>query len=190
MRIVDNGDGSYSWAIAGASGGALSVAGHTAVISASVTRPADTTQYAAGDALTNSTSAPVPLTFNACARANGGSGVMVRVVVIDSANQATAASLELWLFDTIPHADNDNAAFTPTDAECATCLAVIPLNASYVGTATSGADGNRVYVMNGLNIPFKCGAASDDLFGLLVVRNTYTPVSGEVFTVRLGILQD
>jgi hypothetical protein len=165
------------------------VGGKVALISASITRPSDTTAYAAGDAATNSTTAPVVSTFTGAARVAAGSGTIVAATLIDSANQATKGNFELWLFDTTATPDNDNAVFTPTDAECLTLVGVIPFGAAIVGDATSGAGGNAVYPVQGLGMPFKLPSGSD-LFGLLVVRNAYTPVSAEVFTMRLHILQD
>ena len=111
--------------------------------------------------------------------------------MVDSANQATKGSFELWLFDTTFTPDNDNTPFTPTDAEEATLVAVVPLTLSYVGDATAGAGGNAVYVGTiDRPLPFVTGASSRNLFGALVVRNVYTPVSAEVFTVRLFIEQN
>ena len=46
--------------------------------SVSFTRPADTTAYAANDAIADSTSAPTLLSFADCANANGGQGYIVK----------------------------------------------------------------------------------------------------------------
>jgi hypothetical protein len=159
-------------------------------ILATFTRPNNTDAYAAGDAVTDSTSAPTVMTFSGCASANGGSGYILGALMVDSANQSTKGIFELWLFDTTVTPDNDNAVFTPTDAECATLVAVIPLVANYVGDAQAGASGNAVYASPEMIRPFTCGVSSDDLFGLLVVRNAYTPVAQEAFTVRLRVVQN
>lgn len=157
---------------------------------ATYTRPANTTAYASGDVVNNSTSAPTILTFDAVARANGGTGRVVGANLIDGSNQATKGIFELWLFDTTITMDNDNAVFTPTDAELQTLIGVIPFTIPYVGDATSGAGGNAVYVANGFSLPFKCGGGVDDIFGVLVVRNAYTPTSAGTFAVRLLIEQN
>ena len=169
------------------------VGGKTAVVSGSITRPADTTAYAAGDAVTDSTSSPTTLTFSNAARVNQGSGVIVGATLVDSANQTTKGDFDLLIFDTTYTPDNDNAVFTPTDAELETCIGVIRFaSGSFViGDATSGAGGNAFCsgtITN--NIAFKCGSGSASLFGALVARSAYTPVSGEKFTIRLRILQD
>lgn len=171
------------------------------IVQASVTRPANTTAYAAGDALTNSTSAPVVLTFENMARFPGGGGIVRVAHLLDSAAQATKISAELWLFAgaAAPTPDNDNVPFTPTDAELANLIGVIVFDGLtagwvFVGDVTAGAGGNAVIIgrigpsgAGGhlLDLPYVCGPATTSLWGLLVVRNAYTPVSGEVFTVSL-----
>lgn len=172
------------------------VGGRSRTINGSVTRPADTNVYAVGDAITDSTSAPTVLTFSGCARINQGSGTILGATLIDSANQTTKGDFDLFLFDTTYTVDNDNAAFTPTDAEMETAVGVISFLGGFAkaGDATSGAGGNLIYAgqLGAYNDPivFQCGAASTSLFGALVARNAYTPVSGEKFTIRLRIAQD
>lgn len=165
------------------------VGGHTAKPSATVTRPADTTAYVAGDVVNAATGAVI--TFSGCARANGLGGVIQHAKLVDSANQATKGSFELWLFDTTFTPDNDNAVFTPTDAEMATVVCVINLSSStFVGDATAGDGGNVLHQSDVLNRAFTCETADTALYGALVVRNAYTPVSGETFAIQLEILQD
>lgn len=163
------------------------------IATASVTRPNDTTAYAAGDAVTDSTSAPTVMTFSSAARINAGTGTIIGAVLIDSANQSTKGDFDLFIFDTTYTPDNDNAAFTPTDAELQTCLAVISFTGTTAktGDATSGAGGNCIYPSAVVNpIEFQTLSGSQNLYGALVARNAYTPVANEVFTVRLRILQD
>lgn len=164
------------------------VGGYTVKKTGSFTRPADTTAYAAGDHASDSTSAPTVNTISNCARNQGGSGVILNAMLIDSEAPSTAGEFEVWIFDTTWTPDNDNAAFTPTDAECLNLVAIVPFPSynSYVGTAS----GNRVYQGDAVNRGFKCGATSHSLFWALVVRSAYTPVSGETFSLRLTISQD
>lgn len=168
----------------------LKTSGHYTKITASKTRPSDTTAYASGDVINESTTAGTVWTFDNCARENGGGGVISRVLVGDSANQSTKAVLELWLFTATLTADFDNAAFTPTDAEMLTLVGVVQLPNVFVGDATSGAGGNCVYSSGQIHLPFECAAASETLYGVLVPRNAYTPVSAEVFDITLVISQD
>ena len=57
-----------------------------------------------------------------------------------------------------------------------------------VGDATSGANGNCICIADNLSIPIKTLSGANTLYGVLVARNAYTPVSGESFTVRLCVL--
>lgn len=156
-------------------------------ISANFTRPSDTTTYAAGDVVCNSTSAPVIMTFRGAAKE--GVGSIQQAICIDSANVTTKPDLELWLFGTAPTMDNDNAVFTPTDAELRALLGVIPFpTASFkVGDATSGAGGNSICDVQTLNIQINTSYVSNDIYGVLVVRNAYVPVSDERFDFILKI---
>src|SRR3990167_2779775 len=153
-------------------------------ISATFTRPSNTTTYTANDAVNNSTSAPVIMTFSNCAAGKGGGGIIKDVRMVDSANQSTVGIFELWLFTATITMDNDNAAFTPTDAEVATAR-VIPLNISYAGDDTAGAGGNRLYQTDAADRHFVCASTVADLYGTLKVKNAYPPVDAEIFTVYL-----
>src|SRR5262249_14222387 len=121
---------------------------------------------------------------------NDGSGVILAAVMIDSGNQSLKGQFELWLFSASTTPDNDNAAFTPSDADTEALIGVIPFNVWYVGDATSGAGGNAVAPVLGLAIPFKCASGTNDIFGQVVVRNAYVPLNAEKFTFRLIVAQD
>jgi len=160
-------------------------------VDASFTRPADTTAYAVGDVMANSTSSPVVITFAGCARVDGGSGIISQVQMVDSSNTSTAGDFQLWLFDTSPTIDNDNATWTPTDAALGDLIGIVALGSSpIIGNLTSGAGGNAVYQARDLNLPFTCGAGVDDIYGVMVAQNAYVPISAEVFDYRLRIYTD
>lgn len=164
--------------------------GITVIRSVSKTRPADTTAYAAGDVINESTSAGTVWTFADAARMLGGSGIINKVEIVDYAYVATTLQCELWLFNTTVGADFDNAVFTPTDAELLTRVAVIPISTAYVGDATAGTGGNVSLTSGVVNQSFKCAIADDSLYGVLVARNAYVPISGEIFNIQLFIYQD
>lgn len=160
-------------------------------VSDSITRPANTTAYAAGDVVDASTAAG--LTFTAPARGETLGGYIVDALLVSSANKSTKGDFELWLFDTVPGSfDADNAVFTPTDAEMLTVIGIIQFTQSFVGDATADAAGNSVHQAKRTFLPLRFDTVTDDddLYGVLVVRNAYTPVSAEVFTIRLKIDRD
>lgn len=142
----------------------------------SVTRPANTTQYTAGDVMGGL------FTFSVAA----GSSAFVRgAVFIDSAAEATKPEFDLFLFSAEPTVAADNAAFAPTDAEMLKCVEALVFLASNFKTA--GANG--VITRTGLDIPYT-HVTDRNLYGVMVARNTYTPVSSEVFTLTLGTVSD
>ncbi len=158
-------------------------------LEASYTRPANTTTYAAGDVLAESTSAATILTFANAARAVGGGGVIQNAVMVDSAAETLKPSIELYLFDTAPAMENDNEAWAPTDAEMEKCLGVIVFDGTATGKFKAGS-GNGVVAADALSLSYQCAAASTSLFGIAVVRNAYVPVSAEKFTFRLAAIRD
>jgi hypothetical protein len=161
--------------------------------STNFTRPNDTTPYAIGDVVCNSTSAPAILQFaQPCV---DRSSTLMTATITSSACQATKPYLRLWLFDTTVVMDNDNATFTPTDTEIATLQQVIafPDTSWLGGDLTVGAGGNAMCNAQNLWLPIQtalsaAGVADNTLYGVLVAGNAYTPVANEVFTIKLGFV--
>lgn len=162
------------------------------VTSASYTRPADTAAYTANDAISNSTTTPSVLTFSNAAGKEGRGGVLEAVRIKTSAYTASgtpgALAGELWLFHTAPTALEDNAAVDLSDAEVGNAIGWVAFDFDTdgaPGTATAGAGGNMLAYVDTIELPYKCAAGSVDLYGVLIARNDYVPVSAEVFTIDL-----
>lgn len=158
----------------------------TVNVEASYTRPADTTTYTAGDVVCNSTSSPVVLTFAGMARGNGLGGIIQNARIIFDQAPTLKLDSELYLFDTSPTIQNDNAAWAPSTSDLGKCIAMIPFAA---GSFRTGGANGLIDVQN-LSIAFQCAAASSSLFGILVARNAYVPASAAVLKVRLTVIQD
>jgi hypothetical protein len=148
-------------------------------VSASYTRPNDTTAYTAGDALSDSTTAPTVLTFSSVVNQVGGAFCITDIIMDSSANPGTLIQPQLWLFDTAPTPTNDNAALSLTDAEALTAILVKSLGSSY--TATN----NSKFLETNFSTRGKCTSASTSLYGLIKVLNAYTPVANETITVKV-----
>ena len=168
-----------------AAGKRIPIIGRNAFVTVStdVTRPADTTAYAANDAMSDSTSAPTSggFTFTSAARVSGGSGIITDAIIATSNDAATLLQGEIWLFDAAVTNVNDNAAFVVSDAEIKTYVGKIPFNLEDAGN-------NGAYFASNLAFGFTC-VGSANLRYLIKVKNAYTPASAEVLTVRLKILQ-
>jgi hypothetical protein len=142
---------------------------------ASFARPANTTTYTAGDVVCNAATLIFPN-----GPASTGS-VLQHAVITTSANVATKPDLELWLFSATVAAVADNAAFAPTDAEMLTLVAVVefPTADFKVGLSGAGTSGNAVC---------EASAQNSELYGQIVVRNAYEPISAEAFKVVLHLV--
>ncbi len=164
----------------------------TAFYRDAITRPGDTTQYTAGDVISEVTTND-HLNFGSASDDNSkdtgrpGIGTLTinAATIWSSANQSTKPNFELWLFHTDIANVADNSAFAPTDAEMLTKIGVIEFSTGYwkVGTATSGAGGNAMCEIRNIDLPVRCRGGR--IYGQLVDRSGYTPVASETFTVEL-----
>lgn len=168
-------------------------------ISASLIRPSNTTQYTAGDVIAEVTTNN-HFTFGSVSTLDGGSkkvsrepGGMVEIVgarLVSSANQSTKLDAELWLFRADPAEVGDNAALALSDSEMDNHVGTIDFPIAYwkVGNAASGASGNAV--CQPPMLPLLCRTSDQGLlYGVLVARNGYTPVSGETFSIVIQAIQ-
>ena len=156
--------------------------GFQSTTSATFTRPADTNVYAAGDAVSNSTSAPTILSFAGAARATGGSGLILSARHIK--NNTTAANYRLWLYRETAAAVNDNAAFALLWANRATRIGFIDFSHT---TGAAGSDSSSS-IVTFANLPFL--ATGTALFGQMTTTSVYTPSSAEQHFVELSIAQN
>lgn len=156
--------------------------------SANFTRPADTTAYASGDLVANSTTAGSvsPMQFTV-ARVAGGSFMLRRVKITKSTTSVTNASFRLHLFLASPATitNGDNGAFSVSGvAAGALGRFDVTIDQAY----TDGAAGWGVPVTGfDMSIDLSSGLI---IYGLLEARAAYTPGSAEVFTVTLDDLQN
>lgn len=173
------------WEALQVSGGKLWVAplGFPVSVQTDVTRPADTTAYAANDAMSDSTSAPTSggFTLSSICRKSGGSVLITDIIVTTNNDPATTLQGEIFLFNTSVTNINDNAAFAVSDSEIKTCVAKIPF-------ALEDAGNNGFFHAQNLNI-LATASGSANLRFLLRVKNAYTPASGEVVTVIVKGIQ-
>jgi hypothetical protein len=155
---------------------------------ASITRPANTTNYTAGDVVSDVT-ANNHFVFEKSAD-RVVSGYISGAIIISSVAASTELDGELWLFREDVAKVADNAAFAPTDAELLTLLGVIDFpTASWKAAGAAGAICDvdfepKAYRVNALSTD---GAVKSPIYGQLVARNAYVPTSGEVFTIILKI---
>lgn len=148
------------------------------------TRPADTTQYAAGDLIANSATAAsvVPLSWGL----NGGGrwGTIRAARLYKSNKTVTAASFRLHLFTASPGVptNGDNGAIVVASAADYIGSIAADMSSSGFAGGTTGAFQRATAAIN-----FCVPSLTGKLFGLIEAVGTYTPASAETFTATLEI---
>lgn len=152
------------------------------IATASFTRPADTTAYASGDLVANSTTAGsvVPLTFTIRPEARGS--MIRRVRIKKSGTSVSSASFRVHFYETgtITCANGDNGAWSTNSM------------ATYVGAMDVTVDRAFTDGAFGLGAPITGSEINYDIgtiWALIEARGAYTPASGEVFTVEIEVIR-
>lgn len=151
---------------------------HLRKVSTSFTRPNDATPYSIGDAVTNSTSAPVVFTLDLSDMLNLGGGLEIRkIAIVSSVKGAVLPIFNIFLSPQTYAISNDNAALDITDAaqENGGTWALCDLQNSTVSNA-------RV-AYAGVPLPLVLEGTSQKLYGVLQAANAYTPAANEKFTI-------
>lgn len=149
------------------------IGGNSTVIDLTVASAA--AAYVSGDLI------GAELTIAGAARINGGTGKITGITLSDYALQSVQG--ELWITDTAVAEPADNAAWTISDAESATVVAVIPF-ALYYASAL-----NSVAPVGNLSIPFKCTAGVTALYCCFVTRGAPTYIANGLH-LKIFIDQD
>lgn len=151
-------------------------------VSGSITRPANVTAYTAGDVVSDATG-DAHFTFDAPVLGEEFSGIIRSARCNSDDAVAPPPDLELFLFHTDVVAVADNAAVAFTDAEMLTLIGIIDFPTGNFKVGKAGAGGAQACYAHNLGIHFK--SLTSKIYGQLVIRNAYVPVSGEVITVEL-----
>jgi hypothetical protein len=157
-------------------------------ITGSFTRPSDTTAYASGDLVANSTTAGsvVATELRAVGQYPGGASIVRRAVVRKSGTSTTNAAFRLHLYrgSTITAANGDNGAWSTNQvANYLGYLDVTAMVAFTDGAYGSGVPGFGSEIMVRL-------ASGQSVYALLEARGAYTPASAEVFTIGLDLIDE
>lgn len=155
---------------------------------ASFTRPANTTQYAAGDLVANSATAGdvAPMIFPT-PQAMAYGGQVRRARLYKSDDDVTAPTFRLHLFSGDPTAtapqNGDNGALL-LKTSITEYLGSIALDLTAVDIYNTAGNADAGVPLAGEEINFR----AYQLYGLLAAVGTYTPASAEVFTAELEVI--
>jgi len=157
----------------------------TKVLSASFTRPANTTQYTAKDAVGTATTNV--LTFSGASAGAGGGGKIVAAKIIASNITVTTKSFRLHIYTAAPTDIADNAVNTVLAANAATYVGFIDLPTPNSGTLEASGTGGGSYAVTRVDPPLGYVTTSSKLYGALEAIGAYTPASAETFTVSITV---
>ena len=169
----------------------------------SFARPGDTTAYAVGDAIANSTTASlvVPMQFQV-ALGNGGTGKIIGArLFLDSASAFGA--MRLHLFNRAPFAaagyQADNAALALTytalktgavDSGATNTAGNIPNALPYIdfpSFVAQSASAEAIGQCDQTELEFQCTPDTNVIYGLLEARAIFTPANAGNYTVALSV---
>jgi hypothetical protein len=154
------------------------------VTGGTVTRPANTTAYAFGQLLANSTTAGsvTPSTI-AAARGTNVASTILRCRLLKSGTSITNSIFRLHLYNVSPTVTNGDGG-TWLSNQAANYLGSMDVTIDKV--MSDGSVGNGV-PSAGSTIAFSPASGTANIFCLIEVRAAYTPISGEVFTPILEV---
>jgi hypothetical protein len=148
-----------------------------------ITRPADTTAYASGDLVANSTTAGsvTPFSFTNAVRFPGGSVRVERCRIQKSGTSTTNAAFRVHIYSGTPAsiANGDNGAWSTSIVGYVGAFDVT-LDRAF----TNGAEGAGLTLTS---TPMTCKTVGSaiTLYALIEARGAYTPASAETFTILL-----
>jgi hypothetical protein len=148
------------------------------VVGVEITRPANTTAYAAKDVVADNTTAN--LIFTNAVPDLGGSGVVTGVQILTDQTTNTTSFI-LHLYHTAPTAIADNAAFTLLWAERTYHIGTITLAAAVPDGAVARAQNFAV------RIPFNLPVNVNTLYGVLETVGTWTPASAQILRIEISV---
>lgn len=153
--------------------------------SSTLTRPADTNAYVAGDEVSNSVTAgsAVPWKFSGAIMVPGAP-IIIRSIVLSTNQNIAWSAPGFWLFGAAPSAMyGDNAPFSHVAADDPNVLGNTAANSSSIATVGTEA----LYIMLPSNTLYLSNphASSLDLYMVLVTGGAYTPISGQTFQIKM-----
>lgn len=163
----------------------VAIKGNLCFACGTFTRPADTTAYAVGDVVANSTSAAGMVELANVTRTPGGTGYIVRASFATDQKQ-NPSSYQINIFNNnTATISNDNAPnrelFTDLSKRCCD-FTIGPLSTpadTTNSTISRAADNN-------LRVPFACEAGCTSIYYLPVILTANTPVASQNFTLRVA----
>lgn len=163
------------------------------IVKATVQRSSALDEYSTGALIASATTTGLNLSFASCAAYQGGGGLITAARLLFNRNHATNPQVDLWLFNATVAVDGDIKAWTPTSAELTNLVGIVQFQTPFVAATASGSSGSVAYEGEFAGaraaLPFVCGSADVNLYGVPRMANTPTLSSNAQFEFQLTIGQ-
>ncbi len=152
---------------------------------ATVVRPNDTTNYASGDEISNSTTAgdALPLVFKNLTSTMYGTGRILKAKLTSNA-QGINKALRLLLYREAPVMFGDNEPHQMNNANTANLVGMFDFSTTYFSPTGSA---NSINITNGISQPIisKGNTGGNPIYGVLIANGTLSPTANQSFTIEL-----
>lgn len=160
--------------------------GFLRVATATLTRPADTTAYTAGDVVSNNATTTTPIAFSDIFPKDAGTGYLVGAR-LSTDKKSITPRIRLHLFNaSTATVAADNAAFKEVYADAGKRLGYVDLPAMTTATDSTNSDMSRAFDLT-LRVPIVAAAGDRDLHVVLEALDAFTPASGQQFSLTLYV---
>lgn len=156
------------------------VGGKSLLKSVTITRPANTTAYAANDAIADSVSAPTLLEFISCANEAAGQGYIVKTRLMTNQKTCTAR-FRLSFYHTAPSAVNDNAPKPMLYVNKDKLIGRIDLDPC----STEDTSSDAAFTLSTTLLPYVLAAGSTSIYCILTTLDAFTPASAQQFYLEI-----
>lgn len=162
----------------------------TSMRRATFTRPTNTTNYTAGDAMgAGSATLDCIMEFTKPMASAGRTGKIITSRLWKDDTGVTNDKFRLLLFQKLPASDPDDNAAPSTsfikDADAGFFIGQIDYETGIVGADAVHYEGQDYVPSDG--IPFQSQDSDGGIYGILTALDTYNPASAEIFTITLEI---
>lgn len=158
------------------------VGGNMVRVAVEFTRPADTTDYAIGDVVSNNTTTTTPMTFANFARVSGGTGYITGAR-LETDKKSIVPAFRVHLFNAAPTVAADNAAWKELYADASKLIGSFDFAAMATGADTTNSTMSKTENM-GLRIPF-IAVASRSILAVLETLTVFSPANAQKFLLTL-----
>lgn len=140
-----------------------------------LTRPADTTAYAVGDAITETVATPYIILVPNLARVENS---FLTRAFLTTNRAAHVESLRMFFFSSAPTVPADNAAFAMTTEPQGYI--------DFTTFATAGAGSTIACAESTFTVPMTLDMNRGTLWGVLTASSIFTPAASQTFNIRFA----